>query len=97
MLKIKDNVDLKELEKFGYEIVFNPNTHQDKFYAKLYDGNKYDNLHTEIFLNGSRKIYFYADFLNLKHEIKTDSIDKEEIIQDLIKADLVEKVSDGNE
>lgn len=24
MLKIKDNIDLKELEKFGFEIVFKP-------------------------------------------------------------------------
>lgn len=90
MLKIKDNIDLKELEKFGFR------------YDKVL--NKY----TKVFDYGFfwRDIDVYIDNPNFKHrEIKayssimTDSIKEEWIennIQDLIKADLVEKV-DSNE
>lgn len=86
MLKIKDNIDLKELKKYGFR------------YDKVL--NKY----TKVFDYGFfwRDIDVYIDNPNFKsREIKayssimTDSIKEEWIknnIQDLIKADLVEKV-----
>ena len=86
MLKIKDNVDLKELEKFGFENVepylkTSPVSlieHQTHY---MKDTNRED-------INRKLKIVI---------EIDTKEIDIDDIIYDLIKADLVEKVSDGNE
>lgn len=77
MLKIKDDVDLKELEKFGFKIeeTFEdkPTELYDEAYTKieLYDGI-YDKWNTRIiYVIGSA----YLD-----------------TVYDLIKADLVEKV-----
>lgn len=90
MRKIKDNINLKELEKFGFR------------YDKVL--NKY----TKVFDYGFfwRDIDVYIDNPNFKSRqikayssIMADIIKEEWIennIQDLIKADLVEKV-DSNE
>ena len=84
MLKIKDNVDLKELEKFGFK----------KFpliYVKEIAKNS-----TDIFF--TRKIY--VDEQNRKISISEGifNIDIElNPIYDLIKADLVEKVEEDDE
>lgn len=91
MLKIKDNVDLKELEKYGFR----------------YDRglNKYTKMINYGFI--WRDIDIYIDNPNFKpREIKAFSnvmldIVKEDWIenniQDLIKADLVENVGDDKE
>lgn len=81
MLKIKDNVDLKELEKFGfelYDIGLNEPYEVYKKYIKDY---------ISIDIYEDRKICFDND------EYITQSI-KEEYIHDLIQSDLVEKVDD---
>jgi len=78
MLKIKDNVDLKELEKYGFKKGF------DDYYIQS------DNYSVIIQLNKENKI------------IRTRTTDYNilqvretwNIIYDLIKADLVEKVGD---
>lgn len=83
MSKIKDDVDLKELEKFGYKNRGN--------YSR---GDCYEKNISElgafggIMINFERKINFQFPFMSMKYP------DIEDYIQDLIKSDLVEKVSD---
>lgn len=79
MLKIKDDVDLKELEKFGFEL-FDIGLNEPYEVYKKYIKN-----YISIDIYNDRKIYFDND------ENITENI-KEEYIYDLIKADLVEKV-----
>ena len=78
MLKIKDNVDLKELEKFGITPRYDELTGKIKKYKKQHDIEIHycDNDHNH---NPYWYIQAYCD-LN--------------ILYDLIKADLVEKVED---
>ena len=80
MLKIRDGVDLKELEKYGYR--------QDVDMSFSYHKNLYLS-GVEIFIDsGTRQIHelyhleYKCEFENLKY------------IDDLIKDGLVEKVSD---
>lgn len=75
MLKIKDNVDLKELEKFGYDD-----------FGVCY--KKYGILGTQYFINkGTREIKRIHPYSFREEPTQNE-------IQDLIKADLVEKVED---
>ncbi len=92
MLKIKDDVDLKELEKYGYEL-------QEDWYNRPveFGGD-----------SGIKGEYIYwkhvAPYTSIEISVKDREIYqrwedllvsvKEEYIDDLIKADLVEKVSD---
>ncbi len=84
MLKIKDNINLKELEKFKFIGI----THQNGFsYINTYC--YYNNLHkTTIFIDVNLKI--------VETTIVFDSEDLD-IIYDLIKADMVEKVEGKDE
>lgn len=91
MLKIKDNVDLKELEKFGFE--YEPVL---KVYYKMIIPKKWSiflfNSYPKarvinILENKSIVTKKMADWLDW-NECKTNFKD----IKDLIKADLVEKV-----
>ena len=77
MLKIKDNVDLKELEKFGFE-----------YYTKNLLTYGYTNreLHIAIDLK-SREMFIREPFRDNDGEENNLTI-----VYDLIKADLVEKV-----
>lgn len=78
MLKIKDSVDLKELEKFGF-----------KFYEKddtYYVGNyPYT---TSIYIDSGRNVVFDDEWFGDYHFSLMD------YLFDLIKADLVEKVKE---
>ncbi len=82
MLKIKDNVDLKELEKFG-------------FYKSggVYQKNlEYDDINSPI-VGIDMCIYIVTDDKKIRfsaHDKKETT--KLDVIYDLIKADLVEKV-----
>lgn len=81
MLKIKDNIDLKELEKYGF-----------KYYRMLYikDTIRYDGN-----LRENKKIYVEENSRNISMGIGLFNTDIElDSIYDLIKADLVEKVSE---
>lgn len=96
MLKIKDNVDLKELEKFGFiyrEHYKNYSKgHFDKDYEDYVDnyiqvGNdKILSPYTRI-LNGHDTEYCDKNQTNIKNQFL-------DTLYDLIKADLVEKVDD---
>lgn len=85
MLKIKDNVDLKDLKK--YEFITAPSLIdkykwcKDRIIAIIYDKKKRK---TNLIIDKWNRI-FLQDWENLDY------------IYDLIKANLVEKVSDDNE
>ena len=80
MLKIKDDVNLKELEKFGF-------TKEPMIYVKLIEkGN-------EGFLKFQKYIYIDEKSRAISIQEGMFNVDKElETIYDLIKADVVEKV-----
>jgi hypothetical protein len=79
MLKIKDNVDLKELEKFGFSYYDNKTSCYygccGKWTEKI-----------DIFVNNARYISIFVK--DNKTCFETDTL------YDLIKADLVEKTDD---
>ena len=78
MLKIKDNIDLKELEKYGFDF--------DK-YDYYYDFKPYKENDGSYLLVRQDTKELYIDYVELEHIDKAVSI-----LYDLIKADLVEKV-----
>ncbi len=82
MLKIKDNVDLKELEKYGFKV-------QKRVTVENYVVNINDSKCSSarlIVIPLSRKLIIETNLTYIS--------DKLDILYDLIKADLVEKVSD---
>ena len=80
MLKIKDNVDLKELEKFGF--TYNDDNGKYKFCERNVDGATY------IYVNiWNRKIVYRQE-----RDKDTMCLTK---LYDLIQAGLVEKVEDN--
>ena len=82
MLKIKDNVNLEELKKFGFIK-----------YQNIKDGEYYYCI-CNIFI-GNNKIILQDDGINCckpKLELEFDESEID-ILYDLIKADLVEKVN----
>ena len=93
MLKIKDNVDLKELEKYGFEKDFSGNG-----YTRLVD--KEDKIKKQCFVYFSlipNPIYMTVPkILYIATPLSMSLINKvnEYIVDDLIKADLVEKVEE---
>jgi len=91
MLKIKDNVDLKELEKFGFEkYIMNDKLQNYKAIIDVYS-QTIPHINTQLLVNVAlptlkpREIHIF-DYFGNHHDIS--NLD---IIYDLIKADLVEK------
>ena len=87
MLKIKDDVDLKELEKFGFKYTGNYNR-GDCWEREMYitvNGVRLDG----IIVTFSREISFLAPY---RTDIKYPDI--EIFIRDLIQAGLVEKAKE---
>ena len=88
MLKIKDNVDLKELEKYGFVKIDNDyRKHKYSWKRELGNSNYY-----ELYVNRDNELHIYivgssAYELRIVHRLQ----DK---LYDLIKADLVEKVEE---
>ena len=88
MLKIKDNVDLKELEKYGFRRIKYPignNEYITTEYRRTYF-NEPDTI-TSID-EDTREIYDWCDAFTY------DRIIENIMFEDLIKADLVEKVGE---
>lgn len=87
MLKIKDNVDLKELEKFGFE-VFNQITARKIYYYNIppccLENDTY-------FMIEYRVIWFVENGAKESNERYFGNPQFDDLY-DLIKADLVEKV-----
>jgi hypothetical protein len=84
MFKIKDNVDLKELEKFGFEKRFL----DDKF---MYVKHKFMEFDYIVILESTRIIYNNT-YIPAHKNMYYRYLYNEEDIQDLIQAGLVEKV-----
>ena len=93
MLKIKDNVDLKELEKFGFEfkkvkkIGLNYNVYEKKLFLgsiDIYPDKTYRK-------NYDRKVLLHTSDRSWYYETNNDALDT---IFDLISAGLVEKVGE---
>lgn len=92
MLKIKDSVNLKELEKFGFKENENGLYYEKKFSAVCYDGEE------------EHKILIYKSKRNIVLEIMNNdytyhSFDEElgrieDTLYDLIQAGYVEKVEE---
>ena len=82
MLKIKDNVDLKELEKFGFKLI------GGAYYKTIYEGRRGQDfelvIYNDKFINGYSN---GADGCGEENYI-------DNTLYDLIKADLIEKVGD---
>ena len=100
MLKIKDNVDLKELEKFGFELTVCGNSYLKK--QIVFESSMYPHTFEIHIWNNDKIIKIYLEnqpeFLP-KETLCTDidgwSTGEElNIIYDLIKADLVEKIEE---
>ena len=84
MLKIKDNVDLKELEKFGLE--FRPNFYKEKECYVIYKQDRYGQYYVKLSINVHTRL--------IRVSVSTKIIN---VLFDLIQAGLVEKVGDNNE
>ena len=106
MLKIKDNIDLKELEKFGfkkyYEIRENSNKGKTLNLATYREwGYKYDDTENTIEIVEKRENSYWVH-QNIERQIYVYESDWDvgvsmpaiEVIFDLIQAGLIEKVSD---
>lgn len=86
MLKIKDNVDLKELEKYGFEYDFKLNYYVKRINYQFYFREIVAFISNPNFKKGEIQVYSSV--------IQDNPSEKwlESNIQDLIKANLVEKV-----
>ena len=82
MLKIKDNVDLKELEKYGFKKNFSEDTGELVGYRSRYFQYVY-------MMVKDRKLNLSIDYIHNDNEEEFYNL-----VFDLIKADLVEKVED---
>ena len=83
MLKIKSNVDLKKLEKFGFEYVED----EEPYYV-------YDLKDNRTYLVIDVKTKEIGLSTSLYGDIPSSYIDNFDLLYYLIKADLVEKVGD---
>ena len=96
MLKIKDNVDLKELEKFGFEYVQWRYDHEYGFFPKLYVKDMWKDtkwLHkVNIIINTQDRIIDIRNGRDFRLLTSKQAINK--YLSDLIQAGLVEKVGD---
>ena len=95
MLKIKDNVDLKELEKFDYQqsskIIYPRCLEKcvgDMIYIRIYNDKPCINIWDGEDKNQTREIWLYKF---KKHWSTSLDEEVEPYIQDLIEADMVEK------
>ena len=92
-LKIKDNIDLKELEKFGFKKTFFPFEYMGICcdYYKIISNSTTLFIKNKEILKKKFKRYGYRDCFN--YEWIEQKINKR-YIQDLIKADLINKVEE---
>ena len=100
MLKIKDNVDLKELEKFGFKI-----EQDDKEFDSMDEDELFDNYYCTLAYKPLGNNYYliiqndeYSREINILPSnnipFKVSLTFQLDVLYDLIKADLVEKVED---
>ena len=93
MLKIKDNVDLKELEKFGFKPKYDEDTGRIKAYEKIKKEEEYMGLSVTIETTKSKIRIFRRTDKEWRINPYNEYFDVD-TLYDLIKADFVEKASD---
>ena len=93
MLKIKDNVDLKELEKFGFKPKYDEDTGKIKAYEKIKKEEEYMGLSVTIETTKSKIRIFRRTDKEWRINPYNEYFDVD-TLYDLIKADFVEKASD---
>ena len=101
MIRIKENADLKELEKFGFKHKYDENTGEVKeYYIYIEETNRYgDKLGTKVsFQVTTYRSRFLFD-RHYKHQWELDDIDWyrkgiPELLYDLTVAGLIEKIED---
>ena len=98
MLKIKDNVDLKELKKYGFDILYNKYTGEPE---DIYLSYGFPYKKPFIIFSKKKAKLIFRDIRNEKWgmdiEVPNNRSDRRyflNVLYDLIKADLVEKVED---
>lgn len=86
MLKIKDNVDLEELKKFGFKGV---SFDRNKFYGLVFERFIEDTLIYKVVITANHKYIQIRDgeFANISGSLQ-------DLLFDLIQAELVEKVEE---
>ena len=100
MLKIKDNVDLKELEQFGFKPKYDENTGELKEYYKEYCEKINEAMYSEkigFYIKKKRRLFSTKiKCCGYVWNVFSEKFGSEmmDLIYDLIKADLVEKVED---
>lgn len=92
MLKIKDNVDLKELEKYGFKTIYDtPLRNKNYAYIPKVDIDLNETWVNEIFVDGDTKKIYIVDYAHNVEYITDEVLDK---LFELIQVGLVEKVSE---
>ena len=94
MLKIKDNIDLKELEKYGFKYDEDSECYVKQIFSQHTKGMFVPFVATGYLIlkdDGTFIDYLTNKYMNAEKEHK-ESLNK--VYDDLIKADLVEKVDD---
>ena len=98
MLKLKDNVDLKELENYGFKILYDENTGEPKELFKQYYGWFYERKTKISFRKGFKLGLGFANkkiwLSNFSNYNTNDFNLWQDTLYDLIKDGLVEKVDD---
>ena len=92
MLKIKDDVDLKELEKFGFKEPYSP-------YAYCYYGKSIDDSCARVSICKPTQFKYREIFFDYSPELDFEDFqdvfeEYQNILFDLIQAGLVEKVGE---
>lgn len=85
MLKIKDDVNLKELKKYGFEL-----NQWNEYRKEICGGRRGQGFNLIVFNGENRTLYGFA--YGADGDGEEDFID--DTLYDLIKADLVEKVGE---
>ena len=100
MLKIKDNVDLKELEKFGLKPKYDENTGEINGYSTIGKDDYYykrilrisKKKKKTLLFRQCKEIYIIDEDYFIRNYRNSDDTCDFDTLYDLIKADLVEKV-----
>lgn len=101
MLKIRDNVELKELEKFGLKPLYDCNPNTGKVFVRCIVSERYSGRYGHLSLSPKKKgLHILSKFISNNNEntswyhFNDDTYVDIDLLYDLIKADLVEKVDE---
>lgn len=101
MLKIRDNVDLKELEKFGLKPLYECETYSGKTYIRCIVSQRYTGRYGSLTLTPKKKgLHILNKIISNNNEnlsfyrFEDSTYVDIDLLYDLIKANLVEKVED---